>query len=105
MFKNGIVLTGGIATGKSTVASLMQLLGFRVIDADKIAHKILDNSVDKIKDEFGVEFIDSSNRVDRKALGKLIFSNKDKRERLEAILHPKIKRRGFILKLNELREV
>jgi dephospho-CoA kinase len=90
MFKNGIVLTGGIATGKSTVSALMQLFGFRVIDADKIAHKILDEEIDSIRKHFGKEYI-IDNRVDRKKLGKLVFANRAKRLELESILHPKIK--------------
>ncbi len=90
MLKNAIVLTGGIATGKSTVSALMQLFGFRVIDADKIAHKVLDNSIEQIVDSFGQEYI-KDNRVDRKALGNLVFKDKEQRLKLESILHPKIK--------------
>ena len=88
--ENAIVLTGGIATGKSTVSALMQLLGFRVIDADKIAHMVLDESVNEIRDCFGDSYI-CNGKVDRKALGSLVFSNKDRREELEAIVHPKIR--------------
>ena len=59
-FKYAIALTGGIATGKSTVASLLALNGMRVIDADKISHEILDNSISWIKEEFGEEFVKNS---------------------------------------------
>jgi len=90
MLKNAIVLTGSIATGKSTASAIMQLLGFRVIDADKIAHKVLDESVQEIKDAFGSQYI-NGNRVDRKKLGALVFANKELRLKLEAIVHPKIK--------------
>ncbi len=90
MLKNAIVLTGGIASGKSTASALMQLFGFRVIDADKIAHQVLDNSIDEISKKFGDEYI-IDNRVDRKKLGKLIFKNKKKRRELESIVHPKIR--------------
>jgi len=90
MFKNGVVLTGGIATGKSTTAALMKLLGFRVIDADKIAHEVLESCQNDIKACFGEEFI-KNGKVDRKSLGKLVFSNKEKRLLLESIVHPKIK--------------
>ena len=92
MLKNAIVLTGGIASGKSTVSSLMKLYGFRVIDADSIAHEVLENSQSEISNTFGSEFI-KDNRVDRKALGSLIFANKEQRAKLEAIVHPKIKER------------
>ena len=88
--KNAIVLTGGIATGKSTASALMQLLGFRVIDADKIAHEVLDNSINDIKRVFGSEYI-KQGKVDRKALGALVFANSDKRKELEDIVHPRIK--------------
>ena len=94
MLKNAIVLTGGIATGKSTVCSLLQLYGFRVIDADKIAHTVLDENANEISKAFGKEYI-SGGRVDRKKLGALVFANKDKRAELEAILHPKIKDRIY----------
>jgi len=90
MLKNAIVLTGGIASGKSTVSALMQLFGFRVIDADKIAHMVLDSSKEEIAKLFGDEYI-VENRVDRKKLGSLIFASKDKRLQLESIVHPKIR--------------
>ncbi len=88
--KNAIVLTGGIATGKSTASALMQLFGFRVIDADKIAHEVLDNSILEIEEAFGKEYI-KDYKVDRKALGALVFADANKRAKLEAIVHPKIK--------------
>jgi len=99
MLKNAIVLTGGIASGKSTVSALMQLFGFRVIDADKIAHKVLDNLADKIAESFGKEYV-VNGKVDRKKLGSLIFANKDKRLKLEEIVHPKIKEE-ILLKAKE----
>ena len=95
MLKNAIVLTGGIASGKSTVSSLMQLFGFRVIDADKIAHRLLDSSIDEILRVFGKEYIDNG-KVNRKKLGSLIFANKDRRLELEAIVHPKIREKILI---------
>ncbi len=91
-FKNAIVLTGGIATGKSTVASLFMLHGFLIIDADKVAHEVLDEEVDSIASLFGQEYI-KDNRVDRKKLGSLIFNNKEQKEKLEAFVHPLIKQK------------
>jgi len=90
MYKNAIVLTGGIASGKSTACSLLKLYGFRVIDADKIAHTVLENQSSQIAKKFGSQFV-TNGKVNRKALGKLVFANKDKRQELEDILHPKIK--------------
>lgn len=88
-FKYAVVLTGGIATGKSTAISLLSLYGFRFIDADKIAHEILDKNADKIAELFGAEYI-VDGKVDRAKLGSLIFADKAKRKALEALLHPLI---------------
>jgi dephospho-CoA kinase len=90
MFKNGIVLTGGIATGKSTVANLFKLYGFLTIDADAITHKLLDIHSQTIKELFGDEFVEE-NKVLRKKLGALIFNNKEEKKRLENFIHPLIK--------------
>ena len=89
-FKYAIALTGGIATGKSTVASLMALNGMRVIDADTISHEILDASVSWVKETFGDEYV-SGSKVDRTKLGTLVFSDKQKKKVLEEFLHPKIR--------------
>ncbi len=92
--KHAIVLTGGIATGKSTTSAILSLLGFRVIDADKIAHQVLNMVSDEIAKAFGDEFVNSG-IVDRKKLGALIFANRDERLKLEAIVHPKIREEIF----------
>jgi len=89
-FEYAIALTGGIATGKSTVASLLALNGMRVIDADKISHEILDNSKEWVSQSFGSKYI-TSKGVDRAKLGKVIFADPKKKKILEAYLHPKIK--------------
>lgn len=91
-FKNAIVLTGGIATGKSSVASLFMLHGFLIIDADKVAHEVLDEEVESIASLFGKEYI-SGNRVDRKKLGQLIFNDKQEKQKLEQFVHPLIKQK------------
>lgn len=90
MFKNAIALTGGIATGKSTVANLFMLHGFLTIDADKIAHKILDKNSSKIGSLFGDNYI-KDGKVQRKELGDLIFNNKVEKLKLEKFIHPLIK--------------
>jgi dephospho-CoA kinase len=89
-YKYAIALSGGIATGKSTVASLLALNGMRVIDADKISHAILDESTQWVKDTFGDEYVTGS-RVDRTKLGTLVFSDSDAKKVLEDYLHPKIR--------------
>lgn len=89
-FKYAIALTGGIATGKSTVASLLALNGMRVIDADNISHEILDASYGWVKENFGDEFVEGT-KVDRTKLGTLIFSDDKAKKKLEEFLHPKIR--------------
>ncbi|WP_345976307.1 dephospho-CoA kinase [Sulfurimonas sp. HSL3-7] len=90
-FKYAIALTGGIATGKSTVASLLGLSGLRIIDADAISHTILDQNAAWVKKHFGEEFVTPRGKVDRAALGKVVFADKEKRKELEAFLHPLIR--------------
>jgi dephospho-CoA kinase len=87
MFEHAIALTGGIATGKSSATALLSLYGFRFIDADKIAHEHLDEQKEAIASLFGVEYI-KDDKVDRKSLGKLIFASKEKKKKLEDLLHP-----------------
>jgi len=89
-FKYAIALTGGIATGKSTVTSLFTLHGFLSIDADEIAHKILDNNVAKIIELFGEKYI-KDGKVNRPLLGNLIFNNIKEKIKLEQFIHPLIK--------------
>lgn len=89
-FNHAIALTGGIATGKSTVASLFMMHGFLTIDADKIAHKILDENVSKITELFGEKYI-KDNKVNRKELGNLIFNDVIQKKKLENFIHPLIK--------------
>jgi len=90
LFKHAIALTGGIATGKSTVCSILKLHGFLTIDADKIAHILLDRHSTKIALMFGQEFIENG-KVLRKKLGKIIFSDEKEKLKLEAFIHPLIK--------------
>ena len=89
-FEYAIALTGGIATGKSTVASLLGLNGMRVIDADAISHKILDDSHAWVEETFGEQYVKNS-KVDRTLLGAMIFSEPDSKKILEDFLHPKIR--------------
>jgi dephospho-CoA kinase len=90
LFKNAIALTGGISTGKSTVCNLFKLHGFLTIDADLIAHRLLDENSNKISTMFGDKYVENG-KVLRKELGKIIFSNEENKLKLEALLHPLIK--------------
>lgn len=89
-------LTGGIATGKSTVKKLIEGLGFPVIDADLIAHSLAEPgglAYHGILSQFGREIlIAGSDRIDRKVLGHKVFSSLAQRELLEGILHPLIQK-------------
>ena len=89
-FEYAIALTGGIATGKSTVASLLGLNGLRIIDADTIAHRILDENGAWVVERFGDAFV-KNGKVDRSALGKIIFADPEAKKELETFLHPKIR--------------
>jgi len=91
-FAHAIVLTGGIGTGKSTVCNILKLYGFSIIDADKIANYILQKEKDSIIKLFGKKYI-KDNSVDKKALAKLIFKNKDAKQKLENLMHPLIKKK------------
>jgi len=90
-YKYAIALTGSIATGKSTVASLLALNGMRVIDADTISHEILDASASWVSQTFGNEYLTTASKVDRTKLGEYIFSHPKAKKILEEYLHPKIK--------------
>ena len=89
-YEYAIALTGGIATGKSTVASLLMLNGIRIIDADTISHEILDASSAWVRENFGEAFVDGA-KVNRTKLGTLIFSDREAKKKLEDFLHPKIR--------------
>ena len=90
-FEHAVVLTGGIASGKSTAGALLSMLGFRIIDADAIAHKVLQEQAPRIAELFGREYLDAEGRVDRKALGSLVFADASARRELEALMHPPIR--------------
>ncbi len=89
-FSHAIALTGGIATGKSTVGNLFKLHGFLTIDADKIAHSLLDIHNNDISDLFGKQYV-KDGKVQRKELGNLIFNDEKQKKILENFIHPKIK--------------
>ena len=91
MLKVGI--TGNIAAGKSTVESLLIEKGYKVLDADDVAHDLLrEKSVkEKIVEQFDGYDVLENGELSREKLGKIIFTNKEDRQMLESILHPMIK--------------
>ncbi|NWF67136.1 MAG: dephospho-CoA kinase [Campylobacterales bacterium] len=91
---HAIALSGGIATGKSSVCTLLKLLGFSIIDADMVAKECLNEEKLAIKELFGDEYL-IDNQIDRKKLATLIFSDTFAKESLEKLLHPKIREKIF----------
>lgn len=97
-----IGLTGGIASGKSTVASILVSLGIDVIDADKIAREVVEPGKPawvQIRREFGSEVLLSDGQLNRPALGRIVFNDHDKRRRLNRITHPEIHKEMFFQSL------
>lgn len=88
-----IGLTGGIASGKSAVAARLRELGFSVLDADSLAHKLIEPgqpAYEEVLREFGSAITDGQGRVDRAKLGALVFADRAKLDRLNAIVHPRV---------------
>ena len=86
-------LTGGIASGKSAVAAILRELGFPVLDADSIAHKLMEpgqTAHDEIVQAFGADLADSSGRIDRHKLAAVVFADPTKLGKLNSILHPRV---------------
>ena len=84
-------LTGGIATGKSTVVSIFRALGFPIVDGDEIARLIVEPgkpALAAIADHFGSAVLFENGELNRKKLGEIIFSNPPKREALDQLLDP-----------------
>ncbi|NCD13006.1 MAG: dephospho-CoA kinase [Epsilonproteobacteria bacterium] len=100
-YEHAIVLTGSIGTGKSTVSKMLQERGFELIDADTIAKEILPLHVKEVRTLFG-EGVIVDETIDRKALGAIIFNDKNEREKLNALMRPLI--REEILKRSEVLE-
>jgi dephospho-CoA kinase len=86
-------LTGGIASGKSTVTAMFRELGAEVIDADQVAREVLEPGTPGLE-EVARRFpgvVDASGRLDRVALGRHVFADPAERRALEAIVHPRIR--------------
>lgn len=90
IFKHSFCITGSIGSGKSTLSTLLKAYGFSVIDADSIAHKVLDENADLLALEFGSEIL-KADKVDRAKLGAIVFSDTQKLARLENIVSSKIR--------------
>ena len=87
-------LTGGIGSGKSAVAECFAELGVSVIDADRIAHELSapgSAQFEQIVARFGDEIVDTDDNLNRARLARIVFNSAQKRQQLEAILHPPIR--------------
>lgn len=86
-------LTGGIASGKSAVAAMLREMGFLVIEADVVAHKLIDPGQpahNEVLREFGADLADASGRIDRAKLASIVFSDPAKLAKLNKIIHPRV---------------
>jgi dephospho-CoA kinase len=86
-------LTGGIASGKSAVAAMLREMGFAVLDADSLAHKLIEPgqpAYDEVVQEFGEAVIATGGRVDRAKLSAIVFNDRAKLDRLNGIVHPRV---------------
>lgn len=86
-----IGLTGGIATGKSTVSELLTAFDFKVVDADIASRKAVakgSKGLEQVREQFGDEAITEEGEMDRKYMGDLVFNQPEKRLELNAIVHP-----------------
>ena len=99
-----IGILGGIGAGKSTVVRMLTRFGAQAIDADKLAHEILESPAvrGELVSWLGAAVLDGDGRVDRKAVGKQVFTDPEKLERLEALVHPGV-RKEIARKVEEFR--
>jgi dephospho-CoA kinase len=87
-------LTGGIASGKSTVAKILQSLGAAVVNADDLAREVVEPGHEAWKEivaSFGADILQSDQTLDRQKLRTLIFNQPEARKRLESIIHPRVR--------------
>jgi len=96
-------LTGGIASGKSAVAAMLRELGFAVLDADSLAHKLIEPGQPayyEVAREFGPEIVAPDGFINRAKLGAIVFAQPAKLARLNAIIHPRVES-AALLQLDE----
>lgn len=100
-------LTGGIASGKSTVAAILQRLGAQIIDADSLAREVVqpgEKAWQEIVETFGSDILQPDQTLDRKKLRTIVFNNPGARKQIEAITHPLIRQLAQ-QKIQELTDV
>jgi len=87
-------LTGGIASGKSTVAAILRRLGASIVNADELSREVVQPGRDawnEITKSFGSDILQEDMTLDRKKLRKIVFDNPEARKKLEAIIHPRVR--------------
>lgn len=89
--KYGVAITGGIGTGKSSVSTILRLYGYTIIDADKVAHQVLNDNTSSVVDLFSDDILGKDDKIDRKKLGEMVFGDYTQKKKLEDLLHPKIR--------------
>lgn len=90
-----IGLTGSIASGKSTVGKMLEEMGFPIVDADAVARLVVEPGMPALREiaaEFGEEILLEDGNMDRKKVGDIIFNDADKRQKLNNIIHPAIRK-------------
>ena len=95
-----IGLTGGIASGKTTVSDYFKRIGIPVIDADVISHEVTKpngSAFEEIISSFGSNILDDNGLIDRKKMRSIIFDDASKKKKLEGIIHPKVREEMFNL--------
>lgn len=88
-----VAIVGNIASGKSQVEKILLDFGYKVIDTDKIGHELLENDINtisEIKSVFADDDIFTDEKISRDKLGKVVFNNTSKKQKLESIMHRKI---------------
>ena len=94
MSRYTVGLTGGIASGKSTVSSRFRALGVPVLDADQVSREVVEPGQAALADiaqAFGADAIQADGRLDRRRLREIVFADEEARRRLEKITHPRIR--------------
>ena len=88
-----IAVTGGIASGKTLISKWFEEKGYKVVYADKIGHKFLDDEdiINRLTEKFGEDILDNK-KINRKKLGQIVFGSKEKLSFLNQLLHPKIRK-------------
>ena len=87
-------LTGGVGMGKSTASHLLEEMGIQSVDSDDLARQVVEPgqpALEKIKTQFGAGFLDQLGHLNRSKMASIVFGDKLQRERLESIIHPRVR--------------